>query len=149
MRGKYVAKRVYNTVLELFVAVRHFARDTNDPSYQPIGQQPGSEKKQYVNNSAEHKVPWDCYLRTKNGYETVHAGTEVLLYQEPDRVFFEHKKSVGTLFLAHTQISVRGDGRVNYRDMEKWRQRTALFGLNRVSASSKSSNPDDSVYNYA
>ena len=136
---------IYKSVWDLFEATRVHARVTGDPSYKPIK----LSNKTGRNNSAEHTVPRECWLEIKGQLVTVPAGTKVVLYQDPEAGLTSMKQShsIGTLYLEDRQITMRGNGHVNCRDLEAWRQRTSMFGFRRGGSKSQSS-PDESHYSH-
>jgi hypothetical protein len=140
-----VNQTVYSSVWDLFEAIRAHARQTGDPEYKPIN---FSSKTGYGkrNVNAKHRVPQECVVSVGIELVIVPEGTEVVLYQDPELGWssISSSHSIGTLYLQDVQITLRGNGHVNKRDMEKWRQRTSMFGFRRGSRSNSS--PDESYH---
>lgn len=103
------------TLLDLFTSTRRHAKETKDPSYQPIGPRKGRPNH---NSNAIHYTPYTvCVDIPRRGLETIPAGTELVLYQDPtNRKALSRSGSIGTLHLGRVQITLKGDGSIRYVD---------------------------------
>jgi len=138
-----VTTRFFNTPLELFHAVREYARQTEDPSYRPVGGVRDEEGQLNKNRNGKHAVPWECYLKVRDQFVVVPLGSLVIVYQDvvSGKTISDVKTSVGTLFLQDLQITLRGNGSIRYVDLIKRAQRTlcSLGGYGRSKGTKPSS----------